>query len=67
MFKQVPLGVMVPIKLHVRVANGANILSEGKCNFVSLKMQGMIITANFYLLPLAGCDVHGVEWLRTLS
>jgi hypothetical protein len=31
-------------------------------------MQGAVITSEFYLLPLGGCDVVlGVEWLWTLG
>jgi hypothetical protein len=67
-FKLASLGEILPMTLHVRVANGANILSERKCNSVSLKVQGMTITADFYLLPFGGCDiVLGVEWLKTLG
>jgi hypothetical protein len=52
----------------VRVANGATILSEGRCKSVSLRVQGHSITTNFYLSLLGGCDVVlRVEWLRTLG
>jgi hypothetical protein len=62
------LGLILPHHLQVRVANGATILSEGRCKSVSLRVQGHSITIDFYLIPLGGCDVVlGVEWLRTLG
>jgi hypothetical protein len=64
----VPLPVDVGVTLNVRIVNGATVVSEGVCQFVSLKIQGHHFSTNFYLIPLGGCDVVlGVDWLRTLG
>jgi len=62
------LPVDVGVTLKVRVANGATVASEGLCHSVSLKLQSHSFITDFYLIPLAGCDmVLGVAWLRTLG
>jgi len=62
------LGDLIPLQLKVRVANGDTLLSSGKCPSVNIRVQGAVITSEFYLLPLGECDVVlGVEWLRTLG
>lgn len=53
---RVSLGVIIPLQLQVRVANGATLVSQGKCKSVSLKVQGTTLTTDFFLLPLGGCD-----------
>jgi hypothetical protein len=66
--RRAPLSVAVGVTLKVRVANGATVESEGLCQSVSLTLQGHSFTTDFYLIPLAGCDVVlGVAWLRTLG
>lgn len=55
-------------RLRVRVANGDTMLADGGCEKVAVKMQGHGYEADFYLLPLGGCDVVlGVSWLSTLG
>lgn len=55
-------------RLRVRVANGDTMLADGGCEKVAVKMQGHSYEADFYLLPLGGCDVVlGVSWLSTLG
>jgi hypothetical protein len=62
------LPIDTAVQLQVRVANGARVTSAGRCYSVSLKIQGHLFTADFYVLPLGGCDVVlGVKWLRTLG
>jgi hypothetical protein len=62
------LGPLTPLQSRVRVANGETLLCTGKCNSVSIRVQGTTITADFYLLPLGGCNiVLGVDWLRSLG
>jgi hypothetical protein len=52
----------------VIVANGEEMLSEGKCIDVRLKLRGNIFCSKFFVLTLEGCDiVLGVQWLRTLG
>jgi hypothetical protein len=66
--KKTQLPIMSYNRIQVRVANGDSIQSEGQCSGVSLKVQGVILTTEFYILTLGGCDmVLGVQWLRTLG
>eukprot|EP00268_Persea_americana_P035610 TRINITY_DN35107_c0_g1_i1.p1 TRINITY_DN35107_c0_g1~~TRINITY_DN35107_c0_g1_i1.p1 ORF type:complete len:133 (+),score=10.17 TRINITY_DN35107_c0_g1_i1:282-680(+) len=52
--------------MEVMVANGERLSSKGKCVDVTLTIQGLIVTAVFFLLPLGGCDVVlGAHWLRS--
>jgi hypothetical protein len=54
--------------IKVRIANGQQISSPGKCQDLSLKMQGTVFQVDLYALPLAGCDVVlGIQWLRILG
>ena len=54
--------------IKVTVANGEEILSEGKCTYVCLILQGNTFCSEFFVLTLGGCDVVlGVQWLRTLG
>jgi hypothetical protein len=54
--------------IKVTVANGEEMLSEGKCTDVCLKLQGNTFCSEFFVLTLGGCDVVlGVQWLRTLG
>jgi hypothetical protein len=66
--KKIHVGVLQNQQLQVKIANGAKIWSEGRCNSLSIKVQGTTITSDFYVLTLGGCDiVLGVTWLRTLG
>jgi hypothetical protein len=50
------------------VANGEEMLSEGKCIDVCLKLQDNTFYSELFVLTLGGCDVVlGVQWLRTLG
>eukprot|EP00268_Persea_americana_P055677 TRINITY_DN6496_c0_g1_i5.p1 TRINITY_DN6496_c0_g1~~TRINITY_DN6496_c0_g1_i5.p1 ORF type:complete len:182 (-),score=20.15 TRINITY_DN6496_c0_g1_i5:3829-4374(-) len=54
--------------LEVVVANGEKLSSEGRCVNINLTIQGLLITTDFYLLSLGGCDaVLGAYWLCTLG
>jgi hypothetical protein len=39
------------------VANGEEMLSEGKCIDVCLKLKGNTFCSKFFVLILGGCDV----------
>jgi hypothetical protein len=55
-------------RLHVKIADGSSIQSCGQVLSVSLKVQGHLITTDFFLISLGGCDVVlGVDWLRSLG
>jgi hypothetical protein len=43
--------------MQVKVANGDTIQSQGRCKDVFLKVQGTILTKEFYILTLGGCDI----------
>ncbi|XP_057953074.1 uncharacterized protein LOC131147593 [Malania oleifera] len=54
--------------IQVRVANGQEVTSEGRCLNLPITFQGYVGKVDVYLLVLAGCDmVLGVQWLSTLG
>jgi hypothetical protein len=54
--------------IRVKVANGQEIVSSGRNDGVPLKLQGTQFHIDFFVLPLAGCDVVlGIHWLRILG
>lgn len=68
LLQKIPLLVAPTPTLQVKVANGAKLLSGGRCHSVALKLQGNTFITNFYVLTLGGCDVVlGIDWLRTLG
>ncbi|KAA8546750.1 hypothetical protein F0562_003179 [Nyssa sinensis] len=55
-------------KLQVVVANRERIECTGRCQGLMLTIQGIPITADYYVLPVAACQaVLGVQWLETLG
>lgn len=55
-------------KLQVVVANNEKIECTGQCRGLTLTIQGIPITADYYVLPVAACQVVlGVQWLETLG
>ena len=55
-------------KLQVVVANREKIECAGQCQGLTLTIQGVPITADYYVLPAAACQVVlGVQWLETLG
>ncbi|XP_028055574.1 uncharacterized protein LOC114259749 [Camellia sinensis] len=55
-------------RFEVVVANGEKISSSGHCKGICTIIQGVRITADYFLLPLEGCDaVLGAQWLSTLG
>jgi len=64
------LGLQVKFNqsIRVKIANGQDILSPGRSKELSLKIQKVVFQLEFYILPLAGCDiVLGIQWLRILG
>ena len=59
----------IPIKqLNVMVASGERLSSLGTCPQTPIKLQGVPLIVDFYLLPLEGYDVVlGTQWLSTLG
>lgn len=54
--------------VKVRVANGVQLVSEGKGKGIKVNIQGHFVTLHFFLLELVGCDmVLVVQWLQTLE
>jgi hypothetical protein len=56
--KKTQLSILSHTRITVKVANGDTIQSEGQCSDVSLKVQGVILTTEFYILSLGGCDIR---------
>lgn len=55
-------------RMQVKGANGEKLSSYGKCEQVSIKIQGNKFPMSFHLLTLGDCDmVLGVHWLKTLG
>ena len=55
-------------KLQVVVANRERVECAGRCQGIRLSIQGITITADYYVLPVAACQVVlGVQWLEILG
>ena len=55
-------------KFEVMVANREKIECVGQCRSLILTIQGYSVTADYYILPVAACQlVLGVQWLETLG
>jgi len=55
-------------KLQVVVANRERVECAGHCQGIMLSIQGITITTDYYVLPVAACQVVlGVQWLETLG
>ena len=55
-------------KFEVMVANREKIECTRQCRGLTLTIQGYSITADYYILPVAACQlVLGVQWLETLG
>ncbi|XP_061968341.1 uncharacterized protein LOC133691764 [Populus nigra] len=55
-------------RFQVMVANREKITCTGQCQSLTLIIQGIAITANYYVLPVTACQVVlGVQWLETLG
>lgn len=53
---------------QVVVANREKIDCPGRCLALTLHFQGYEVTTDFYILPVAACQVVlGVQWLETLG
>ena len=55
-------------KFEVMVANREKIECTGQCRGLTLTIQGYSVTADYYILLVATCQlVLGVQWLETLG
>jgi hypothetical protein len=55
-------------RIRVKVANGEEVVSEGKCMQLKVQLQNFFFTSEAYMIILAGCDmVLGIQWLLTLG
>ncbi|WJZ85545.1 hypothetical protein VitviT2T_005072 [Vitis vinifera] len=55
-------------RFNVKVACSERISCKGRCIGVQVRIQGVTLDINFYLLPLEGYEVVlGAQWLRTLG
>lgn len=54
--------------IHITVGNKEIIECTRRCLGLSLSIQGIIVRADFFVLPVAACQaVLGVQWLETLG
>jgi hypothetical protein len=66
--KTYELPVVPNRKFQVTVANGEKIDCTGLCPSLTIMIQGQIVTADYFILPVAACPVVlGVWWLATLG
>ncbi|KAH7536709.1 hypothetical protein FEM48_Zijuj03G0015100 [Ziziphus jujuba var. spinosa] len=55
-------------KFHVMVANKERIECVGLCHALTMKIQGCLVTTDYYMLPMAAFPiVLDVQWLVTLG
>jgi hypothetical protein len=55
-------------KLQVVVANRERVECAGHCQGIRLSIQVITITTDYYVLPVAACQVVlGMQWLETLG
>jgi hypothetical protein len=55
-------------RIWVKVANGEEVVSEGKCMQLKVQLQNFSFTTEAYMIILAGCDmVLGIQWLVTVG
>jgi hypothetical protein len=55
-------------RIRVKVANGKEVVSEGKCMQLKVQLHNFSFTIKAYMIILAGCDmVLGIQWLVTLG
>jgi hypothetical protein len=53
--------------IKVAVTNGEEMLSEGKCTDVCLKLQGNTLCSEFFVLALGGCNREEGGWSNTCT
>ena len=52
----------------VKVGNGQQVNSQGRCEEVAVQFPSLLVTQDFYLFPLEGLElVLGLAWLDTLG
>lgn len=50
------------------MANREKITCSGQCQALTITIQGLAITADYYVLPVAPCPfILEVQWLETLG
>jgi hypothetical protein len=65
---KVPLRVTSSPSLKMKIDNGDSLTIFGKVDAVTLRIQVLFFSTDFYLISLGGCDVVlRVEWLCTLG
>lgn len=52
---------------QVLVVNREKIECVGQCQAVALTIQGYVVKADFYILPVAACQLVLVQWFETLG
>ncbi|GJS49281.1 ty3-gypsy retrotransposon protein [Tanacetum coccineum] len=63
---QLPVTATKPFKVYI--GSGETLLCENICSKVLLKMQGLSVEVDLYVLPMKGPDVVlGIQWLQKLG
>ncbi|GKE61755.1 ty3-gypsy retrotransposon protein, partial [Tanacetum coccineum] len=63
---QLPVTATKPFKVYI--GSGETLLCENICSKVLLKMQGLSVEVDLYVLPMKGPDVElGIQWLQKLG
>ncbi|XP_059456454.1 uncharacterized protein LOC132186493 [Corylus avellana] len=66
--KKISMSICREQRIKVKVANGEEILSEGKCTNLTVQLKEFSFLTEAFVIMLAGCDmVLGIQWLVTLG
>ncbi|XP_059449450.1 uncharacterized protein LOC132180588 [Corylus avellana] len=66
--KKVRMSIYSEQRIKVKLANGEEVLSEGKCTNLKIQLKEFSFLAEAFVIMLAGCDmVLGIQWLVTLG
>jgi hypothetical protein len=66
--KKLKVSISREQRIKVKVTNGEEVVSEGKCMQIEVQLQKFCFTTDAYMIMLAGCDmVLGIQWLVSLG
>jgi hypothetical protein len=66
--KKLKVSISREQRIKVKVANGDEVVSEGKCMQIEVQLQKFYFTTDAYMIMLAGCDmILGIQWLVSLG
>jgi hypothetical protein len=66
--KKLKVSISREQRIKVKVTNGEEVVSEGKCMQIEVQLQKFYFTTDAYMIMLASCDmVLGIQWLVSLG